>query len=274
MNKKIGIIGLGFLGGSMDRYFTEKGVRVYRYDKKGIGSEAEVNEAEIVFVCVNTPFDEKKQGSDLSFVESAVKLLGGNKIVVIRSTVSPGTTDTLQKQFPQHQFLFNPEFLRALTAYEDFIKPPRQVIGITEKSEDAASMVMSLLPKAPEEYTAIVPARAAELVKLAANTILATKVALANKVFDLSQKLGVDYEEIKTLIKADDRIGSYGFDILYEGFRGYNGTCFPKDVRALVAYGEKAGVNVGWLRAMDDENLVLLKSQGLEPNYGYPKALN
>jgi UDPglucose 6-dehydrogenase len=271
MDKKIGIIGLGFLGGSMDRYFTEKGVSVHRYDKKGIGSEAEVNEAEIVFICVNTPFDEKKQGTDLSFVEAAVKLLTGEKIVVLRSTIPPGTTDDLQKQFPQHQFLFNPEFLRAATALEDFVKPPRQVVGITEKSKGAANAVMALLPKAPDEYTAIVPARVAELLKYAANTILATKVALANKIFDFSEKLDVDYETVKNLLKADSRIGSYGLDIFYEGFRGYNGTCFPKDVRSLVACGEKMGVDVKWLKAMDDENLELLRSQGLDPNYGYPK---
>jgi len=265
MDKKIGIIGLGFLGGSMDGYFTEKGISVHRYDKKGIGSEAEVNNAEVVFVCVNTPFDEEKQDVDLSFVESAVALLTGEKIVVLRSTIPPGTTDNLQKKFPQHQFLFNPEFLRAATASEDFKKPPRQVIGITE------NMIMALLPKAPEEYTAIVSARAAELIKYAANTMLATKVALANKIFDLSHALDVDYEAIKDLLKADPRIGSYGLDIFYEGFRGYNGTCFPKDVRALVALGESVGIDVAWLKAMDDENLALLKSQGLNPNYGYPK---
>jgi UDPglucose 6-dehydrogenase len=220
---------------------------------------------------VNTPFDEKKQGTDLSFIEAAIKLLAGEKIVVIRSTVPPGTTDDLQKKFPQHRFLFNPEFLRAATAYEDFIKPPRQIVGITEESKRAADMVMRLLPKAPEEYTAIIPARAAELVKYAANTMLATKVALTNKIFDFSKKLDVDYEMVKNLLKADSRIGSYGLDIFYEGFRGYNGTCFPKDVRTLVTLGEKMGVDVKWLKAMDDENLELLKSQGLAPNYGYPK---
>jgi len=220
---------------------------------------------------VNTPFDEKKQAADLSFVESAVRLLKGEKTVVVRSTIPPGTTDDLQKRFPQHRMLFNPEFLRAATAYEDFMKPPRQVVGITAKSKDEAEEIIALLPGAPKEYTAIVSARAAELIKLAANTMLAAKVALANKIFDLSEKLGVDYEEIKNLIKADDRIGPYGLDIFYEGFRGYNGTCFPKDVRALIALGKDLGVDMEWLTAMDEENLALLRSQGLAPNYGYPK---
>jgi UDPglucose 6-dehydrogenase len=273
IDKKIGIIGLGFLGGSMDRYFTEKGIAVLRYDKKGIGSEEEVNQADIIFICVNTPFDEKKKNVDLSYAESAIGILREGKTIVLRSTVPPGATDAFQKNFPQHAFLCNPEFLRAATAYEDFIKPVRQLVGTTPKSAAMAEYVMALLPKASTESTSILPARAAELVKYVANTMLATKVALANKAFDFAKALDVDYEEIKKLIGADPRIGSYGLEVAYEGFRGYNGTCFPKDVRTLIALGEKLGVDITWLKTMDDENLALLRSQKLDPNYGHPKAL-
>jgi UDPglucose 6-dehydrogenase len=205
-------------------------------------------------------------------VESAVGTLKGEKVVVLRSTIPLGTTESLQKKFPNHHFLFNPEFLRAATAYEDFLRPPRQLIGFTSKSEKYAKEVLSLLPAAPAEYTKILPATAAELVKYAANTILASKVAIANKIFDFAKVLNVDYDEIKKLIAADPRIGSYGLEVMYEGFRGYNGTCFPKDVRSLVALGGKLGVDVKWLRDMDDENIRLLKSQGQEPDYGYPKT--
>ncbi|KKS38499.1 MAG: hypothetical protein A3G49_06335 [Candidatus Sungbacteria bacterium RIFCSPLOWO2_12_FULL_41_11] len=268
---KIGIIGLGFLGGSMDRYFTEKGVKTYRYDKKGIGSPEEVNEADAVFVCVNTPYDGVKKDIDLSYVDSAVKLLNGSKTVVLRSTMPPGTTDNFQKNYPQHKFLFNPEFLRAKFAYVDFINPPRQLIGYTEKSKDVAREVLAMLPEAPPDYTKILPARSAELVKYAANTMLAVKVALANKMYDFSQAIGADYDEIKHLLGADARIGHWGLDVMYENFRGYNGTCFPKDVRTLVARGKALGVDVKWLEALDDENLALLAKQGMEADYGHPK---
>ncbi|HVN26568.1 MAG TPA: hypothetical protein VMT99_02845 [Candidatus Paceibacterota bacterium] len=271
--KKIGVIGLGFLGGSVDRYFRDNGIETLRYDKKGVGSPGEVNRADIVFVCVNTPFDTKTGFTDLSYVESAVSILNSEKVVVLRSTIPPGTTDSFQKKFPQHAVLFNPEFLRAATAYEDFINPPRQLIGTTAKSESVAQEILDLLPTAPREYVKIVPAREAELVKFASNTILASKVAIANKVYDFAQALEVDYDEIKALIGADPRIGHYGLEVMYEGFRGYNGTCFPKDVRTLIALGEKMGVDVRWLKDMDDENLALLRSQGLEPNYGYPKEI-
>lgn len=272
MDKKIGIIGLGFLGGSMDKYFSEKDIKTYKYDKKGIGSPEEVNQADIVFICVNTPFDDKRGATDLSYIESAMGILKGNKVVVLRSTIPLGTTESLQKRFPDHSILFNPEFLRAKTAYEDFLKPPRQIIGVTANSEKYAQEVLELLPKAPAEYTKIMPAPAAELVKYAANTILASRVAIANKIYDFASVLGVNYDEIKYLIGADPRIGQYGLDVMYENFRGYNGTCFPKDVRSLVSLGKKLGVDVTWLEAMDTENVTLLRSQGLEPDYGYPKT--
>ncbi len=269
--KNIGIIGLGFLGGSVDRYFSEKGLAVRRYDKKGIGSLEEVNGADTVFICVNTPFNKDTQDIDLSYVESAIGSLTEGKIVVIRSTIPPGTTDLFQKKFPSHKFLFNPEFLRAATAFEDFMNPPRQIVGFTEESRDLAREILDLLPKAPGEYTGTMPARAAELVKYASNVMLASKVALGNKIFDFAHALGVDYELIKDMIGADPRIGQYGLTVSYEGFRGYNGTCFPKDVRTFIALGKKEGIEVGWLKGMDDENIARLESQGLEPNYGYPK---
>jgi len=270
---KIGIIGLGFLGGSMDRYFSESGFSPLRYDKKGIGSPEEVNKADAVFVCVNTPYDHKTGDIDLSYIESAVKSLGGSKIVIFRSTIPPGTTDDFQKRFLQHKFLFNPEFLRAKFAYEDFIKPPRQVVGFTEKSKDVAGDILEILPKAPEEYTKIVPAHSAEIIKYAANTMLAVKVALANKVYEITEAAGADYDEVKHLLGADNRIGHWGLDVMYEDFRGYNGTCFPKDVRTLVSRGKKLGVDMKWLEALDDENIALLARQGLMPDYGHPKKI-
>lgn len=270
---KIGIIGLGFLGGSMDKYFVSKGITPFRYDKKGIGSVVEINHAEIIFICVNTPYDKEKRNIDLSFVSSAISIIKGEKIIVIRSTVPPGTTENLQRQYPNHKFLFNPEFLRAKTAYEDFLNPPRQIVGYTEKSKELAQRILDLLPKAPEEYTRLLSAKDAEIVKYAANVMLAIKVAAANKIFDFCEKLSIDYEEIRELIGADSRIGQWGLEIFYEGFRGYNGTCFPKDVRTFISLGEANGINVDWLKALDDENIKNLKNQNLEPDYGFPNQI-
>ncbi len=255
----------------MDKYLSSRGITPLRYDKKGVGSQEEVNCSDIVFICVNTPYDERKKQADLSYVKSAVSILTGKKIIVIRSTVPPGTTDSLQKEFPQHAFLFNPEFLRAKTAYKDFIKPTRQVVGYTEKSKKYAKKILDLLPAAPKKYSRLVSVKTAELLKYASNVMLSIKVAAANKFFDFCEALGVDYDDIKNLLMADPRIGSWGLDVMFENFRGYNGTCFPKDVRAFIALGEKIEVDMKWIEEMDDANLKLLKNQNLNPNYGHPK---
>jgi len=108
---KIGTMGLGMVGGALQRYFEKKRINIFKYDKgRNIGSVKEVNQADVIFICVPTPFVEGI-GPDLSYVEDACNNVLGNKIIVIRSTILPGTTARLQKKYPQHKFLFNPEFL-------------------------------------------------------------------------------------------------------------------------------------------------------------------
>lgn len=129
----IGIVGLGFVGGALRRYFESLGANLFLYDKyKKIGSPEEINEADAVFLALPTPYRPKK-GFDSSALEEVVETLKGRKIVVIKSTVRPGTTEMFQKKYPRHKFMFNPEFLREASAYEDLIKPDRQIIGVTKK---------------------------------------------------------------------------------------------------------------------------------------------
>ena len=142
----IGIVGVGMVGGALRRYFEKVGRKVFVYDKyKNLGSPEEVNQADVIFICVPTPFDKEK-GFDLSFVEETVGILEGEKIVVIKSTVVPGTTEKLQEKYPQHKFLFNPEFLTELTADQDMQYPDRQIIGYTKESYKIAGDILLLLP--------------------------------------------------------------------------------------------------------------------------------
>ena len=102
---KVGIVGTGMVGGAMLRYLQKKdGLEIFTYDKgKNEGSPEEVNKAEIVFVCVPTPYLKDGGGFDLSYVEETLAWLNGEKVVVIKSTVLPGTTEMLQKKYPQHK---------------------------------------------------------------------------------------------------------------------------------------------------------------------------
>ena len=262
---KIGIMGLGYVGGTACKYFESKKIKVYKFDKyKNIGSIDEVNMADVIFICVPTPYSSKN-GFDLSFVEAAIEDLKASKIIVIKSSVVPGTTEGFQKKFPQHKFLFNPEFLREVSAFDDFIHPERQLVGYTKKSRFLANRILKLLPKAP--YIKIMPATEAETVKYMANTFLSLKVVFANEFFNLCKALGLNYEEVRLAVGEDRRISHSHLDVAHGGYRGYGGSCFPKDVNAIIQFAEKNKIKMSLLKAMREVNRKLLKESGLSEDF-------
>ncbi len=258
---KIGIMGLGTVGGNLKEYFEERGNEVLSYDPdKKIGSLEEVNQADVFFICVPTPFHNGK-GFDLSFVEDACQNVKGEKIIIIKSTVVPGTTDKLQKKYNQHKFLFNPEFLTEATAKEDMVHPERQIIGYTGKSQAIAEDILKILPRA--KFEKIMPAIDAEMVKYFSNTWFATKVVFANQIYDLCQKIGANYETIKEAAAADKMVGKNHLDVFHKGYRGYGGKCLPKDIRAFIELAEKRGVDLKLHKIVEEINNKLRKEQGL-----------
>lgn len=253
---KIGIIGsCGMVGGSMKRYFQkQQDCELYLYDKSGEGSMEEVNKAGFIFVCVPTPTDEKGN-CDTSIVEEVVSQIKGSKTIIIKSTVVPGTTDSLQEKYPQHRFMFNPEFLTEETRDNDMEHPDRQIIGFTQESFTIAEDVIMLLPLAPHER--LMPAKDAEMVKYFANCWFATKVIYANQMYDLCKKLGVDYNNVKEGSSSDKRIGRTHLDIFHKGSRGYGGKCLPKDIKAIIGLSERLGVDMTLLKEVDGYNTKL-----------------
>ncbi len=273
---KIGIMGLGFVGGALQKYYSARGgsasggksdkkISVLVYDKfKRIGSVELINQADVVFICVPTPFVPKK-GFDLSAVEEAIEILSAPKIVVIKSSVIPGTTEALQKKYPQHKILFNPEFLREKFAYYDLTHPSRQLLGVATKNKLSASKIMRLLPKAP--YEKIMPSQEAEMVKYMANSFLSLKVIFANQFFDLCESLGINYETVKNAVVKDPRIGDSHFNVLAGDYRGFGGSCFPKDVNAIIELAEKRKVKPSLLTTMREINRKLLARSGLSESH-------
>lgn len=248
----MGIMGLGVVGSAARVYFESQGHRPRLYDPYlGLGSVEEVNEAQVVFICVPTPYHERG-GFDPSAVQAAMDLLAPKKTVVIKSTVLPGTTEALQRRHPEHRVLFNPEFLREATAQQDFARPDRQVVGYTEASRPVAEEVLSLLPRAP--FMRIVTAAEAEMAKYVANSFLAVKVSFANEIYDLCTTLGIDYDAVRPLVAADARIGPSHLDVFHDGYRGYGGKCLPKDTRSLMDLARVAGVDLRVLRSAHEVN--------------------
>ncbi len=261
MSYTVGILGSsGYVGGSIKRYFQKIKAPLKLYDKyKNEGSVEEVNQADVVFVAVPTPYDEEKGGFDLSFVTDAIKLLVEPKIIVIKSTVLPGTTNDFQKEFPQHKFLFNPEFLTQSTAEQDMQFPDRQLMGYTDESYTVAGQVLRLLPLAPFEK--IIPAKEAETIKYFNNAWFATKVVYANQIFSLCEKMGINYETVRECAAMDKRVGPSHLDVLHGGYRGYGGACLPKDVRALIQLGEREGSSFDLLKKVEEINNHLQKME-------------
>jgi len=228
------IIGVGVVGGAMLSILPKS----FIYDKyKKLGSVEEINKGDMIFICVPTPYDNKG-GFDLSYVTEAIFYLKKPKIVVIKSSIKPGTTDVLQKIFPQHKLIYCPEFLREKFAKEDVKKPNRNIIGFTNKSLDIAIDILKILPRASEEL--VMPALEAELVKYGSNSFLATKVIFANQIYDLCKKLKANYEVVKKGIGLDSRIGLSHMNVFEDNYRGYGGKCLPKDIRTLIQKGEES----------------------------------
>lgn len=261
--KTIGIIGVGMVGGAMQRYFQAQGIAQILYDPpKGFSSKDELAKADLVFVCVPTPYDPRGGGFDLQYVDSAFGALLRPTTVVIRSTVLPGTTRSFAEKYSSHAIMFNPEFLTESTADEDMRAPRRQIIGILKEEDRAhAEAALAVLPKAP--FTKIVRAEEAEMLKYFGNSFYALKVAFANQIYDLCQKLGIEYDAVKECAAAEPWIGGQHLTVMHKGYRGYGGKCLPKDTRALLQLAQKAGVELSILRVAAGYNNALLGAQGI-----------
>lgn len=272
MHRTFGILGTGFVGGALMTNLRGRGIEVVAYDKgKQEGSLEAVAACETVFICVPTPyyFDT---GFDLSYVHEAIQSLGNApKTLIVKSTVVPGSTDALQAAYPQHKFLYSPEFLREVSAQDDMDHPERQIMGYTEQSKDVAQMVLDILPPAP--FTKLVPATVAELTKYAGNAYLALRVSFANQLYELTETFGQDYDLVRECVAADSRIGGSHWQVVHQGYRGYGGKCFPKDVRALIELAQKRGIDLTLLAAAESYNNALVERQGLDVRWreGSPK---
>lgn len=213
--------------------------------------------SDIIFICVGTP--SKTNGeADLANVftaaETIAKALVGYKVIVTKSTVPPGTNkkigEILNKFKPQGSsfaIASVPEFLREGSAIDDTLHPDRVVIGTTS---DRATELLLELHKPINGKTVFCNLETAELIKYASNSLLSTKISFANAIALLSEKVGADAERVLEAVGLDKRLGR---SFLYAGV-GYGGSCFPKDVKALIAIAQTYGYDFTLLKAVDDIN--------------------
>ena len=261
MSKLIGFIGQGWIGKNYADDFEERGFEVVRYSQESghAANKDRIAKCDIVFVAVPTPTTPK--GFDDSILIEVLALVGKGKVAVIKSTVLPQTTDDLQARYPDIFVMHSPEFLRAANAAYDARHPERNIIGITEQSKHLAHDVLNVLPKAP--YHLITDARTAVLIKYGGNCQFYAKVLFVNTLYDVCQRQGVDYAQVRDAMAADPRIGKDFLDVVHEGGRGAGGFCFIKDFaayRALYEGATGADKAVEMLKAMEFYNIELLKN--------------
>ena len=216
-----------------------------------------------VFICVGTPPGDDGR-ADLSFVYQVARDVGRNmqdyKIVVDKSTVPVGTADHVKSRIQEEldsrglklefDVVSNPEFLKEGDAVSDFMKPDRVIVG-TNNIRVAELLKALYAPFArSREKMIVMSVRSAEMTKYAANCMLATKISFINEMANICERIGADIREVRTGIAADHRIGHH---FIYPGV-GYGGSCFPKDVKALMGTAREIGYEPRVLEAVDSLN--------------------
>jgi UDPglucose 6-dehydrogenase len=225
-----------------------------------LDKEKAIDFAEVIFLAVGTPQGDDNK-ADLSYIKQAAadigKYMKNYKIIVDKSTVPVGTTDLVKKVIKESQtkeiefdVVSNPEFLREGNAIKDFMQADRVVIGCeTEKAKQKMEKLYRTFTRSFRPMVFVDP-KSAEMIKYAANSMLATRISFMNEVARLCEKVGADVKKVSAGMGFDHRIGPY---FLQAGI-GYGGSCFPKDVRAFIEMGKENGVNFKILNAVEEIN--------------------
>ena len=278
IKEKIGVIGNGFVGGAVKYGFSpntgcDAEVRVY--DKNPSKSthtlEETVNESDFIFLSVPTPANN--DGSiNIDILEKALSdienIYDGEKdnSILIRSTVVPGTTWSLQEKYSRLNLLFNPEFLTERSANFDFINQSRFIIGSSEQplNQEKSDGLVKLFKERLGNTIAVLQTNyeTAEMIKYMSNCFFATKVSFLNEMYQVSKNSNVNWKDAVDGFVSDGRIGHSHMNIPGpDGKFGFGGSCFPKDVQAMINFGETMGVDMEVLSAVWRKNLEVRPEQ-------------
>lgn len=268
---EIGIIGQGYVGNAVYQKFKNF-YKVLTFDINENLSNSTVqeikNKCNIIFICVPTPMN--KDGScDVSIVESVIKKFSTKKgaILVIKSTVEPGTTKNFNKKYKNIQIVFNPEFLTERNAVNDYNNQDRIILG---GPRPATTSLKSIFSKVfPNKNIIKTGSSHAEMVKYFTNCFLATKVSFANEMYNLCLKLDLDYDKIIEYSTHDKRIGNTHLNVPgHDGDFGFGGHCLPKDINAILNLTKKMGSVNNILNAVIKTNNKVRKNRDWEKMIG------
>ena len=269
LKQKIGIFGNGFVGSAVQFGFSPSTgcdceVRVYDKDPlKSVDTiEETVNKSDFIFLSVPTP--SNKDGSmNLDIVEQALQDISevnerDDNVVLLRSTVVPGTTRKLQSKYTKLNIVFNPEFLTERSAKYDFINQSRIIVGGGEGHAFEVGATADLFRWRFGDSVSIIETdwETAELIKYMSNCFFTTKISYMNEMYQLANKCEADWEVVLDGFFRDGRVGHSHMNVPgHDGKFGFGGSCFPKDIRAIINYGESLDLNMNTLKGVWNTNL-------------------
>jgi UDPglucose 6-dehydrogenase len=236
---QIGIIGQGFVGNAVYQKFKNY-YNILTYDldptKSNSSREALIEKSNIIFTCLPTPMNT--DGScNISIVDSVLdeinQVAHQKKIVVIKSTIPPNTTAEFNKKYKNLDIVFNPEFLTERNAVSDYENQNRIILGGPRPATTTLKQIFSKV--FPDAHIIKTDSTHAEMVKYLTNTFLSVKVSFANEIYQTCQALDIDYDKVVEYATLDERLGNSHWAVPGpDGDLGFGGTCFPKDLSALI----------------------------------------
>tara|TARA_R100000808_G_scaffold18910_1_gene41296 strand:+ start:2270 stop:3220 length:951 start_codon:yes stop_codon:yes gene_type:complete len=276
---KIGIIGNGFVGSAIAEGFKLYCDDLLVYDsqkERSVHSLKEVSNADLIFISVPTPMkDLNNREADLSILYSVFKDLNNYKckgLLIIKSTVPVGTTATIQEKYKHLNICHSPEFLTARKAKIDFCTPSRNIVGYTKDKKVALKLKNLYKKRFPGTTCLLMSSDESEMVKYMANCFFATKVSFFNEMYLLAHKLGLNWESLLEGVLSDGRIGVSHYDVPgHDGDFGFGGTCFPKDINALINLMKSNNIKPYVLEGAWKQNIEVRKDKDWENN---PSALS
>jgi UDPglucose 6-dehydrogenase len=254
MELKIGICGHGFVGNAISSFFINKpGFNVLIYDKyKNINTFEIVLNTDMIFICLPTNFDKNINNYNMIEIDSTISRLNESNytgLIIIKSTVMPDYCTKINQEYPHLKIIFNPEFLSARTAVNDFANQTHIIIGYTEFSKNSIDMIRdmynSLFPMAKISVTTT---EEAAMVKLGCNSFYATKIQYFTELYLLCEKMKIDYNSVKDMMLENGWINPMHTIVPgTDGMVSFGGMCLPKDICALNEF----------MKIQDSSNLVL-----------------
>jgi len=268
MNKPtIGIIGMGFVGNAIFQTINQS-FKVLTYDINKYKCNSTLSslsqKCKIIFICLPTPTDKKGECNTESIKDtiSQINKFSKDNILILKSTVSIGTTQKLSEIFKNFTLVHNPEFLTEKNSVSDFKNTTRIILG---GSKSATSIVSEFYCKLFPDATIVqTNSNSSELIKYTTNAFLATKVLFANEIYEVCSKLEINYNEIIDSVKLDARIGKSHWSVPgNDGKVGFGGSCLPKDLLSFTNDFYKLSLSPTLLEAVIEKNNVLRKKNNL-----------